>query len=61
MCGRTKNIFVIKLTEKEIKVGRSEINDIIDDFPMISREHAVLKFDENEGKVKSKVRCINGR
>ena len=55
----TKNIFVIKLTEKEIKVGRSEINDIIDDFPMISREHAVLKFDENEGKViiKNKGRC----
>ena len=47
-----KKIFVIKLTEKEIKIGRSDENDIIDKNKSISGEHAVLKFDENKGKVK---------
>ena len=47
-----KNIFVVKLTDKEISIGRCEQNDIIDNDSSISRFHAVLKFDEKKGKVK---------
>jgi hypothetical protein len=50
--NNTKNIFVIKLTEKEIKIGRSDKNDIIDKNNSISGEQAVLKFDEKTGRVK---------
>jgi len=46
-----KNIFVIKLTDKPITIGRSDKNDIVDIDGRISREHAILKFDEKEGKV----------
>ena len=47
-----KNIFVVKLTDREIKIGRSETSDIIDADLSISRDHAILKFDKNTGKVK---------
>ena len=50
-----KNIFVINLDKiKEIKIGRNDrndINDIIMENYSISGEHAILKFDEKEGKV----------
>ena len=47
-----KNIFVINLDKiKEIKIGRSDNNDIIMENYSISGEHAILKFDEKEGKV----------
>ena len=47
----SKYIFVIKLTEKEVKIGRNNENDIIDSESMISRFHAVLNFDKEKGKV----------
>ena len=47
-----KNIFVINLDKiKEIKIGRNKSNDIIMENYSISGEHAILKFDEKEGKV----------
>ena len=46
-----KNIFVIKLTNKNITIGKNENNDIIDKSSEISGVHAVLKFDEKRGKV----------
>lgn len=48
----SKNIFVIKLTDQEINIGRNDDNDIIDEETSISRHHAVLKYDKIEGKVK---------
>lgn len=47
----SKYIFVIKLTEKEVKIGRNNENDIIDSESMISRFHAVLNYDKEKGKV----------
>jgi len=47
-----KNIFVINLDKiKDIKIGRNKSNDIIMENYSISGEHAILKFDEKEGKV----------
>ena len=46
-----KKIHVIKLNDKEIYIGRKIINDVIIDEPTVSRYHAVLKYNENEGKV----------
>ena len=45
-----KNIFVIKLTDKEITIGRNTTNDIIiDEDSWISREHCILKYDKENG------------
>ena len=46
-----KNIFIVKLNEREVSIGRSDINDIIDTDSSISRINAVLKYDKNIGKV----------
>ena len=45
----SKNIFVIKLTEKEITIGRNEKNDIIINDQSISGEHCILKYYKNNG------------
>ena len=39
-----KNIFVIKLTDRELNIGRHTDNDIIDNDMTISRYHAILKY-----------------
>ena len=46
-----KNIFVIKLTNKNITIGKNDNNDIIDKSNAISGIHAILKFDEKRGNV----------
>jgi len=46
-----KNIHVIQLNDEEIYIGRNIINDIIIREPTVSRFHAILKYNENEGKV----------
>ena len=44
-----KNIFVVKLTDKEITIGRGLTNDIIiDENKKISREHCILKYDKEK-------------
>jgi len=44
-----KNIFVVKLTDKEITIGRGLTNDIIiDEDEAISREHCILKYDKEK-------------
>ena len=42
-----KNIFVIKLTDRELNIGRHTDNDIIDNDMTISRYHAILKYNKN--------------
>ena len=46
-----KYIFVIKLINSEITIGSKKENDIIIDRPSISRYHAVLKYDEKNGRI----------
>ena len=46
-----KNIFVVKLTNRDINFGRNDANDIIDGDISISRFHAVFKYNEYEGAV----------
>ena len=46
-----KNIFVAKLTNEEITFGRNEKNDMVDCDITISRYHAKIKYDENNGEV----------
>ena len=46
-----KNIFVAKLTNEEITFGRHEKNDMVDCDITISRYHAKIKYDENNGEV----------
>ena len=46
-----KNIYVIKLTEDEISIGRNNKNDIIDKDISVSKFHAVLKFNIETGNI----------
>ena len=46
-----KIIHVVTLNEDEIKIGRSDSNDIIDTDISVSRKHAILKFNKETGKL----------
>ena len=47
-----KTIFVIKLSDNEIKIGNAYFNDIIDEDDSVSREHGILKYDKSNGVLK---------
>ena len=47
-------IFVIKLDEKEISIGRENKNDIIIPDPSISKEHAEMKVEKGSIIIKNK-------
>jgi len=44
-----KILHMIRLIDKEITIGRQDYNDIIDSDISISREHAVLRYNNNNG------------
>ena len=46
-----KNIFVVKLSNNEITIGRNDKNDIVDDDISVSRFHAIMKFNQESGQV----------
>ena len=46
-----KKIHVIKLVDEEINIGRNKLNDIIEDNLTVSRNHAVLRYNKNQGEV----------
>ena len=46
-----KRIHVIELTDDEIYIGRNNINDVIDNDLTVSRNHAILKYNQAEGEV----------
>ena len=46
-----KNIFVVKLSDRELTLGRSDKNDIIDGDISISRYHAIMKFNPDNGEL----------
>lgn len=46
-----KYIHVVKLNEDEIKIGRGDKNDIKDMDISVSKEHAILKFNKETGKL----------
>ena len=51
-----KNIFVVKLTEENLTIGRNDKenkieNDINDEEVTISRSHAILKFNKENGNL----------
>ena len=46
-----KKIHVIKLIDEEINIGRNKLNDIIEDNLTVSRNHAVLRYNKNQGEV----------
>ena len=49
--SNSKNIFVVKLTDYLITLGRSDICDIIDNDVSISRNHAIIKFNQENGDI----------
>ena len=46
-----KKIHIVSLGDKEINIGRKDSNDIIDNDLSVSRYHAVLKFDKENGNL----------
>jgi len=42
-----KTVHIVQLNDEEIKIGRSNFNDIIDNDSSVSRDHAVLKYNKN--------------
>ena len=46
-----KRIHVIQLTGDEIYIGRNGRNDVIDEDLTVSRDHAILKYNQAEGEV----------
>ena len=45
------NIYVVKLTGEDVKIGSDETNDIIDSEPTVSTYHGILKFKKENGFV----------
>jgi hypothetical protein len=46
-----KKVHVIRLSDKEIYIGRNAKNDIVEDNLTVSRKHAVLKYNKDQGEV----------
>ena len=46
-----KNVFVVKLQDSEITIGRSETNDIVDNDISVSRHHASMQFNQENGEI----------
>lgn len=50
-----KTIFIVKLVDKEsITIGSAEDNDIVDNIGIISRKHAIIKYDEGIAIIENK-------
>ena len=46
-----KILHIVKLIDEEIAIGRQDYNDIIDNDISISREHAILRYNKNNGNL----------
>ena len=46
-----KTLHIVKLIDEEIAIGRQDYNDIIDNDTSISREHALLRYNKNNGNL----------
>ena len=46
-----KIIYIAQLIDQEITIGRQDYNDIIDNDTSISREHALLRYNKNNGNI----------
>ena len=46
-----KILYIVQLIDQEITIGRQDYNDIIDNDTSISREHAVLRYNKNNGNL----------
>ena len=46
-----KTIYLVQLSDDEFHIGRYDSNDIIDNDISVSRNHAVLKFNREKGKI----------
>ena len=46
-----KILYIVQLIDQEINIGRQDYNDIIDNDTSISREHAVLRYNKNNGNL----------
>ena len=44
-------IYIVKLVNKETKIGRENTNDFIINDRSVSKEHAVIKYDEKENLI----------
>ena len=49
--GYQKTVYIIKLTEDVIKIGRNKDNDVIIDDPSIKDFHAEIKYDKINKKI----------
>jgi pSer/pThr/pTyr-binding forkhead associated (FHA) protein len=46
-----KMVHIVQLIDEEITIGRKDNNDIIINDISISREHALLRYDKNNGNL----------
>ena len=46
-----KSIHIVKLNDREINIGRKIHNDIINNDISISKEHAILRYDKDNGNL----------
>jgi hypothetical protein len=46
-----KIVHIVQLIDEEITIGRKDYNDIIDHDISITREHALLRYDKNNGNL----------
>ena len=47
----TKYIHVIQLTNDDINIGRGSHNDVIIDHSSVCKEHAVIRYNKENGKI----------
>ena len=49
--GVIKTLHIVQLIDEEITIGRNKNNDIIDYDSSISSEHAILRYNKNNGNL----------
>ena len=50
--NKTKSIYIIEFKDnKNINIGRNANNDFIIEDPTVSKEHAVIKYNKNNGQI----------
>ena len=49
--GYLKLVHLIELNDKVIKIGRGNNNDIIICDPSISKQHAIIRYNKENGKI----------
>ena len=54
---KDKTVYIIKLLEKGVRIGKSDKNDIIINDPSIKDEHALIQYDNTSGNIRINSLC----